>query len=464
TLYDFLAHRALEFYINDESGLTLPPEEFVISDSLYFQPVEGFAEMVITSPDSLSLKYQAALLYQDLIRFHLFDKDVSALMEVNLDRLEFFYQNARLSNAEKHYEAALRLEMLQYAANPVSALAAFKLATLYNNRAGKYNPELSEDYRWHFKIAAEICDHAEKAFPRSIGGQSCATLSSQIKHPVLQITSEQYVQPNMPVKVLLELKNLGGVEIKIYRIPHSTGAEDYNPDESWQRDNYKKVRELSRKKPLWSQSFSFENQGDFRSHSFELALTSLPIGNYIIIGSSAYGDSLKPSTTVGYSIFSSTNNSYVTPNRSDGSMMILNRSSGLPIKDAQLRIFHREWERKKSVYTHKQVWSGTSDAEGIIKVPTDLAYNSGKVLITSGADTLQIFNHYFYDYGDRRYKTNRCLLFTDRSIYRPGQTIHVKGLLYESDGEKIYNLMPNTSVTAYFYDSNYQLVASQNLK
>jgi len=98
TLYDFLAHRALEFYRNDESGLTLPFEEFKISDTQYFQPAVSFARMQITSPDSLSLKYQAALLYQDLIRFHLEDEDPSALIEVDLDRLEFVRNNNTIKN------------------------------------------------------------------------------------------------------------------------------------------------------------------------------------------------------------------------------------------------------------------------------------------------------------------------------------------------------------------------------
>ncbi|MBX9449489.1 MAG: hypothetical protein KL787_07140 [Taibaiella sp.] len=52
--------------------------------------------------------------------------------------------------------------------------------------------------------------------------------------------------------------------------------------------------------------------------------------------------------------------------------------------------------------------------------------------MSKGEDTLSGGDYdYFYDYNKPDESKRRSLIFTDRSIYRPGQTILVKGVLYE---------------------------------
>jgi len=268
TLYDFLAHQAIDFFQNDESGLTLPPEEFSITDGKFFQNAAGFATMNISSPDSLSLKYQAALLYQGLIRFHLQDADPSALVEVNLERLEFMYRNCNLPKPEQYYETALRNEQEAYRDHPVYALISFKLVLLYASLGDKYNPEVSEDYRWHYKYAMELCAQAHKAYPQSFGGQSCYGWSQAKGAPTVNLTVEQYVLPDAPVKALLDAKVMTNVRLSIYRIPYPSPLKWYYDEEyEWERDNHKKLYKLLEQDPLWSKSFTVTNEGDYRNHT-----------------------------------------------------------------------------------------------------------------------------------------------------------------------------------------------------
>jgi uncharacterized protein YfaS (alpha-2-macroglobulin family) len=48
--------------------------------------------------------------------------------------------------------------------------------------------------------------------------------------------------------------------------------------------------------------------------------------------------------------------------------------------------------------------------------------------------------------------------FTDRAIYRPGQTLFFKGIIYETDGE-ISKIKPNSTSTVVLYDVNWQKVS-----
>ncbi|MBW6513869.1 MAG: hypothetical protein K0B87_03830 [Candidatus Syntrophosphaera sp.] len=464
TLYDFLAHRALEFYANDESGLTLPFDEFTLTDSKYFQPASSFAKMQIATPDTLSLKYQAIQLYQDLIRFHLEDADPAALVEVNLERLRFVYDNFALEVAEKHYESALRLEQSKYAGHPASASAAFRLAELVYELGSRYKPEFSEDYRWNFKNALEICREGVNAHPKSFGGRACAALADRIQTPSLDLTTESHVVPRAPVKALLRLANLSRVRVRAYRVPYASLEDDeYQENYYWQRDDYQKLKELARKKPLWEKTFELANEGDFRSHSYELPLTSFAAGNYVVIADSE-DETPHGGKLLGFSLFSSTRISYLTRSMEQGSLLLLDRDSGAPLAGARVRTYSRDWDRSRSVYKYAQTWSGTSDAQGLVDLSGKETSWNTKMLITLGTDSLLVGNQYLGGRNQRSQISTTCLMFTDRAIYRPGQTIFVKGVLYETNGEKHNVLRPNTELEVIFYDVNSQIVAQERVR
>lgn len=465
TLYDFLAYRALEFYQNDESGLTLPFEEFSITDSKYYQPAAGFATMMISSPDTLSLKYQAALLYQDLIRFHLEDADPSALVTANLSRLEFIYKNCSLPKPELYYEAALRLGISRYADFPVSAYAEFKLASLYNSLAGKYNPELSETYRWYYRDALDICQEALSKYPTSFGGKSCEALKQNIRLQDINLTAETYVIPDAPIKVLLGAKNLTGVKLTICRIPQMSITE-YNDNEQyeWRKDRFKKLKSLMLKAPVWTKTYEFGNEGDYRYHSYELPLDGLSPGRYFIIASNIADESISADKIMGYCEIISTGISYLSARNATNTLLLTNRDTGEAMASAEFNLYQREYDEQARNHYYKLSWSGISDANGRLSFPINHKIHTDRFSIISGSDTLNVFNHYAHRTVISGHKALSCLLFTDRSIYRPGQTIYLKGVLYRADGRKYMGLAQGESVNVKFMDVNRQIISYRSLQ
>ncbi|HEY6436275.1 MAG TPA: hypothetical protein VIY47_06770, partial [Ignavibacteriaceae bacterium] len=83
TLYDLLAHQALAFFINDEASVTQPVYKFELKSEDDFSPATDFVEINYSTKDSLSLKFYAIKLYQQLIAFHLDDKEKDALIDVD---------------------------------------------------------------------------------------------------------------------------------------------------------------------------------------------------------------------------------------------------------------------------------------------------------------------------------------------------------------------------------------------
>ena len=67
TLYDLLAHRALDFYKSEEPDITRPADQFALTDSAYLGDYEKFSKIDLKTTDTLSLKFYALQVFQKLM-------------------------------------------------------------------------------------------------------------------------------------------------------------------------------------------------------------------------------------------------------------------------------------------------------------------------------------------------------------------------------------------------------------
>jgi hypothetical protein len=99
TVYDLLAHRALEIFRNTETRIAEPAWHFTLKDAQAFALFEDFAHRPFRHRDSTSWEFQAIRLYQDLDRRHLADNTPDALVDNDLQRLT--YVHARSTHPRK---------------------------------------------------------------------------------------------------------------------------------------------------------------------------------------------------------------------------------------------------------------------------------------------------------------------------------------------------------------------------
>ena len=107
TLFDLLAHRALDYFKSDERDIDKPAYAFEIDQASAFDPAAIFIAKKITTKDSLSLNHKALLVYQQLIAFHLKDIKPDALLDADLERLEFVNENSTHPDKDSLYRTAL---------------------------------------------------------------------------------------------------------------------------------------------------------------------------------------------------------------------------------------------------------------------------------------------------------------------------------------------------------------------
>ena len=194
TLYDVLAHRAIGFFQNTEPDLLKPVFKFELNQAAYFSESAIFAKLTIQSQDSLSGRYQALLLYQQLLAFHLSDTNPDALADVDVLRLAFVHQHSVLPTKDSLYKQALEKQIARFKNQPTEAVYAYQLAEFLTNSGTPIRPFDENDdsaaepipanpSRWNRKQAADICRDLVKRFPNARSGKQASQLLARLLTP-----------------------------------------------------------------------------------------------------------------------------------------------------------------------------------------------------------------------------------------------------------------------------------------
>jgi len=208
TLFDFLAHRAIDFYSSSDAGLTKPANTFLMNDANYFGSTDKFTALDIVSPDSFSFEFKASKLYQEAINLHLKDTDPTPLIDADLERLSYVHQKSTLPEKDSLYLAALHQLENQYKNHASSSEVAYQIAVQINNDneqvisysdKSSSNPAIPASQKWNKKQALEICQKAINPFPDSFGAKNCLMLMESIRQATLSVTTGYAVIIGKPV-------------------------------------------------------------------------------------------------------------------------------------------------------------------------------------------------------------------------------------------------------------------------
>ena len=455
TLYDLLAHHALQYFRNDERDIKKPAYAFEIDQVEAFAPANSFTKFNFSTRDSLSLHHKALEIYQELLAFHLNDKNKEALIDADLERIQFVYSYSTHENKEALYEAALKNIIDKYKGS-VSFQAQYLLAMYFHNQAAAY--VYGEDSTNHFKRikAVEILESVVRdSAIKNEGWTNSYNLLNQIKSPSFSFQLERVNLPSLQFRVMVEYMNMETIN---FRIIKSTEAIRQLLD----RGNDKNYWNALLRAPVvkeWEQRIP--NPGDYQMHRVEVKADELPLGDYIMVA--ANRGFVTGKDLLGAQLFHVSNISYINY---DDAFFVLHRNTGAPIANAKVSAFERNYDYKTSKYSRTPIGTYTTNAYGLVNIKTKKERNNGFYIdVTAGNDKLSLHEHYYtYRYYNEE-KTNavkRIFFFTDRSIYRPGQTMMFKGIVLTEDKQG-NSIAVNHTTKIYLRDANYQVVDSVQL-
>ena len=284
-MFDFLAHRAVDFYMDEEPSLIKPAYTFTINSADYLKDAEGFCKLDISSKDTMAYKYYALKIFQELIRFHLDDKNSDALIDVDLKRLQFVYQYLVLSNKQDLYLDALQSLEQKTIESPVSTIVTYHIASVWAEKGRQYKPSQSDDHKWDIKKAYYICESAINRFPKSDGAAMAYNLQHQLLNKTLSAKLEKVNVPELPFRALITYSNFTDIYWRIIKI---TREEVRDERKKW-ANNYDIDREekfleyFLHKVPVKTGKEILPDDKDFQQHSAEIKLDSLEPGDYMVL-------------------------------------------------------------------------------------------------------------------------------------------------------------------------------------
>jgi uncharacterized protein YfaS (alpha-2-macroglobulin family) len=455
TLYDFLAHRALDYFKNDERDLPKPAYVFTIDQKEALAPANVFANTKFITKDSLSLYYKALQLFQRLIKFHANDVKKSALLDVDIQRIEFAYQYGVMEKKEELYEKALTDLTKKYPADSAAAYAHYLVANLHFRRAWKYgNEPILPEHKSELETARQLSEEVVRKFPKTIAAKESKTLLYLINKKEIASKTENVNLPDQPFRSFLNYKNINRVYLRLVK----TTKEEIDRINAEEEENRWKAKLALKSYRSWSQDVP--NPGDHLWHSVEIKVDALPIGVYYLFISEKENFSLIENL-LSTQIIHVSNISYVGDG--DNSYFVLHRNTGKPLENATVQVWQNIYDPKKYRYVETKGPKHTTDRNGFFKIKKDSINKINFFEIIHGNDHLFINDNIYtgpeyrdsYDDGVK----NKSFLFTDRSIYRPGQLLYFKGLAVSyNPGKKTNEINPNYRTKIILRDANSQKV------
>ncbi|MBO3097665.1 alpha-2-macroglobulin family protein [Gelidibacter pelagius] len=455
TLFDFLNHNALAFYQTDETSITQPAYKFQIDNPEFLSDAKTFSRLDITHRDSTSLQLKALKIYKNLIAFHLKDKEPYALADVDIQRLQFVKNNATFNAKDAVYLKSLKQASSSYKNHEVSALYDFEIASLYHQQGQSYDPKTNADVRWKIKDAIAICDSVNENFPKSKGAEKCAVLKNIISNPFLQLTAENSVPIQDNSLILVRYSNLNSLKFRVYKLSPSQ-LESFNKTYR-QDERYAFIKKLKVTEE-WDKQLKDEK--DFQVHTTEVVVPKLSNGQYLIVATPDVSNDGFFSTKT----FQVTNMALVTKSDSNRELFqLINRTNGQPIEGVKVTV------RYQINYNNEyKTLNFQTDKNGEFSMENSKNhYYNMDITAVNNSDTAYFKGYYSQGYYNR--DTNQkqisyhSFLFTDRSVYRPGQVVYFKGIATKTENKKT-TVYANQSAKVTLTNVNGEVVKELQLK
>ena len=469
TLFDLLAQRALNYFKSDEPDVSKPAYAFEIENPTSFAPASEFIRASFLTKDSASIHYRAILLYQQLIRFHLQDPQPDAMIDVDIQRIQFMRQYAVMENKEDLYFDALQYITAQYPENKTAASAWYLQAQSYADKAASYDPLRDTANRYSYLQARSICENISKQTDSSQGKSACERLLQQILRKELLMEAEKVNVPNKPFRMLISYRNYSLLHFRLIRLDRKT-----KENLSTNRGDDKLWRPLTQLPSLKTFYETLPETNDYQLHRVEIKVDALEPGMYCLL-TSMDKDFSTANNHLAAEFFDVSNIAFVN-NGSD--YFVLNRETGQPMQGTDVQVWYKYYDNKQSKWMERKGENFNTDKNGFFHINPPKTNNYGSVSFeyTSAGDHLWLdgenYNTYYRNDGededenakDYEAENLKTFFFMDRSIYRPGQTAYFKGILITKDFKsKKSKILSGFKTLVYLNNANNQTIDSLQL-
>lgn len=415
-------------------------------------PVSTFNPILKTGKDTPSLRptlydflaYRAidiapsTEVYEELIAYLNKQPDKKAAMLANLDYLRFKYSSQYTETSRKEYTSALDSLQAIYGNKDYSVeIIAAKL----NDGLYSFGTENTDSIR---TAEYELCKETIARFPNYARIGMIKNKLADIQNPSLVINTKNNVYPGKELELNVDFRNVKKLTVCIYK-SLKTPQQTLNFND---RDTSKTRGELVKEV-----TFTLKAPNTYSQQDTSLLIPMNDIGLYECV-ITVPGTQLKANNLFSVSRLAAVSRNM--PN-GDNEVLVTDYLSGKPVSDATVTYYsgnRRNMKPQGSVKT---------DKDGIATVPRkgdQMAYQVARPGDSQSMLTM------IYSYEERRTQQaarTKLSLFTDRNLYRPGQTLYFKGIAYTDEIDNMH-AVEGATYKVTLRDANWKEVATKEFK
>lgn len=394
-----------------------------------------------------NIKEKALNIYQELINFDKENNYTDAALYNKINKIELEYNISE--NLNEYLESLENLKNNNIN-NPLTALVmALQAEAMYNRQQSMDNGQQTLD------DVLDICDEAMRLFPNSIGAKQCNSIRSEILEKELSISMQNVNVPNKAIPLALTYRNITNPHYRIYKV-YQKELEELKGD-----SDVEIVMSLLEKNYIIENHIDIPEEKDYKEHSSLIALPELESGYYFILFSK--DDVFNAKNYPAVHAFQVSDLSYVVTNHNGNSVIqVLDRENGNPIKDVMVEAYDSKYDYKEMTYINNHVFSKITDKNGRISIPNDIN-KSININLYYKNDTLLSESYSIFHFPQKNEDEKmieKTSFFTDRLIYRPGQTVFFKGIMTNENSKK-KELLLGKETEVSFIDSNREVIETK---
>jgi len=304
--------------------------------------------------------------------------------------------------------------------------------------------------------ARELALAAVDAHPKSIGGQRAAHVVASIEAPSYRLQAMR-VDGVAKRSILVQHRNLDQLWFRAYRldlIEHVEGATDYNL-----LPRRPEIEKIMRRSPNLEWSVELPQTIDYREHR---TFVTPPVGEpalYLFVASA--DPDFKDDVANRRSAITVVVSDLVLLGRplpGEQQIAVRDGASGEPLES--VRVARYRFDYRKGHRRIDEVWTG---GDGLASFPARGRAQQHFFVAERGQHRglLRMQEGGFGEPTPRE----TAVLYTDRSVYRPGQKVLWKSVAYRSDpGEDDYRVLPGKELLVELFDANGELVAKSSVE
>ncbi|NWG00080.1 MAG: hypothetical protein HXY19_03960 [Thermoanaerobaculaceae bacterium] len=307
--------------------------------------------------------------------------------------------------------------------------------------------------------ARELAREGYRKDPKGVGGQRCRNFLESTERPEFELEGMLSDGPARPSLGVVH-RNVRELYLRAYRlnqqemIDHTTRLLFQFQAESPVVD-----RLLARPKADAAWRVELPQTGDFRSHRTFVTPPPLAPGAYAVVASlredfAREGNQLAAVTLIQSELV------LLARGERDGSVVVtvVEGSLGKPAADVKVTLYEYDWHRSQKRQVER--WTG---ADGVVRFAASEMEGDRQyfLLAQRGEQRTVLVEPLRSSRRQQRGRETHAVVYTDRSVYRPGQTVHFKVVVFGGVlAEGGFRTRSNQPVTVSLRDANGETVAS----